>query len=42
MYQLMDEVQFDFAEGSNTLVMVKRDALASLPVEAADSAVEGE
>jgi len=30
MYQLMDEVQFDFAEGSNTLVMVKRDALESL------------
>jgi serine/threonine-protein kinase RsbW len=28
MYQLMDEVQFDFAEGSNTLVMVKRDAVA--------------
>jgi len=41
MYQLMDEVQFDFAEGSNTLVMVKRDALASLPAEAADLAGEG-
>ena len=42
MYQLMDEVQFDFAEGSNTLVMVKRDALASLATEAAASAGEGE
>jgi serine/threonine-protein kinase RsbW len=42
MYQLMDEVQFDFAEGSNTLVMVKRDALESLSAEAADSAGEGE
>jgi serine/threonine-protein kinase RsbW len=42
MYQLMDEVQFDFAEGSNTLVMVKRDALESLSAEAADLAREGE
>jgi len=41
MYQLMDEVRFDFAEGSNTLVMVKRDALTSLSAEAADSAGEG-
>ena len=37
MYQLMDEVQFDFAEGGNTLVMVKRDALAG----AADLAARG-
>ena len=28
MYHLMDEVHFDFAEGTNTLVMVKRDAMA--------------
>ena len=42
MYQLMDEVQFDFAEGSNTLVMVKRDALVSLSAEPADLAGEGE
>ena len=42
MYQLMDEVQFDFAEGSNTLVMVKRNALAGLPAEAADVTAEGE
>jgi serine/threonine-protein kinase RsbW len=42
MYQLMDEVQFDFAEGSNTLVMIKRDALTSLPAEVADLAGEGE
>ena len=42
MYQLMDEVQFDFAEGSNTLVMVKRDALSGPPTGAAESAGEGE
>ena len=42
MYQLMDEVQFDFAEGSNTLLMVQRDALASLSAEAADLAGAGE
>ena len=42
MYQLMDEVQFDFAEDSNTLVMVKRDALESLSAEAADLAGEGD
>jgi serine/threonine-protein kinase RsbW len=42
MYQLMDEVQFDFAEGSNTLVMVKRDALSGPPTGAADSAAEWE
>ena len=41
MYQLMDEVQFDFTEDSNTLVMVKRDALTSLSAEAADSAGRG-
>jgi serine/threonine-protein kinase RsbW len=35
MYQLMDEVHFDFAEGSNTLVMVKRNALADPPPGAA-------
>jgi serine/threonine-protein kinase RsbW len=33
--QLMDEVHFDFAEGSNTLVMVKRNALADPPPGAA-------
>ena len=42
IYQLMDEVRFDFAEGSNTLVMVKRDALTSLPAEAADSLGRGD
>jgi serine/threonine-protein kinase RsbW len=42
MYQLMDEVQFDFAEGGNTLVMVKRDALEGAPAGASDSTVEGE
>ena len=42
MYQLMDEVQFDFTEDSNTLVMVKRDALTSLSAEAADSAGRGD
>jgi hypothetical protein len=42
MYQLMDEVQFDFAEGGNTLVMVKRDALSGPPTGAAESAGEGE
>ena len=42
MYQLMDEVHFDFAEGSNTLVMVKRDALSDPPAGAADSAAEWE
>jgi anti-sigma regulatory factor (Ser/Thr protein kinase) len=36
MYQLMDEVQFDFAEGGNTLVMVKRDALEAPPAGAVD------
>jgi serine/threonine-protein kinase RsbW len=41
MYQLMDEVRFDFAEGGNTLVMVKRDALMSPPAEAADLTGEG-
>jgi serine/threonine-protein kinase RsbW len=41
MYQLMDEVHFDFAEGSNTLVMVKRDALENLSAEAVDLAGEG-
>jgi serine/threonine-protein kinase RsbW len=41
MYQLMDEVRFDFAEGSNTLVMVKHDALASPPAGAADLTAEG-
>ena len=40
MYQLMDEVTFDFAEGSNTLVMVKRDALA-IPGADAAGAAEG-
>ncbi len=40
MYQLMDEVRFDFAEGGNTLVMVKRDALDASPAGAADSAAE--
>jgi serine/threonine-protein kinase RsbW len=40
MYQLMDKVRFDFAEGTNTLVMVKQDALASPPPDAAPSAVE--
>jgi len=33
MYHLMDEVQFDFAEGTNTLVMVKRDAVSFLPAD---------
>ena len=41
MYQLMDEVRFDFAEGSNTLVMVKRDAMESLSGEPADLAGGG-
>ena len=42
MHQLMDEVHFDFAEGSNTLVMVKHDALAGQSAGAADSTSEGE
>ena len=42
MYQLMDEVRFDFAEGSNTLAMVKRDALESLSAEPADLSGRGE
>jgi serine/threonine-protein kinase RsbW len=42
MYQLMDEVKFDFAEGRNTLVMVKRDALTSLSAEAVALVGEGE
>jgi serine/threonine-protein kinase RsbW len=42
MYQLMDEVQFDFAEGGNTLVMVKRDALEASLAGAADSPAERE
>jgi serine/threonine-protein kinase RsbW len=42
MYQLMDEVQFDFAEGSNTLMMVKRDALEGFSAEAVDLAGEAE
>jgi anti-sigma regulatory factor (Ser/Thr protein kinase) len=41
MHQLMDEVRFDFAEGSNTLVMVKRDALAGQPAAAIDLTSEG-
>jgi serine/threonine-protein kinase RsbW len=42
MYQLMDEVRFDFAVGINTLVMVKRDALASPPPRPAAAAAEGD
>jgi serine/threonine-protein kinase RsbW len=42
MYQLMDEVHFDFAEGSNTLVMVKHDTLAGQPAGAPDLMSEGE
>jgi serine/threonine-protein kinase RsbW len=42
MYQLMDEVWFDFAEGTNTLVMVKQDALVSPLPGAAVSAAEGD
>jgi serine/threonine-protein kinase RsbW len=38
MYSLMDEVKFDFAEGGNTLVMVKRDALVNRPAGAAVAA----
>jgi serine/threonine-protein kinase RsbW len=41
MYHLMDEVSFDFAEGSNTLVMVKRDALTGAVAGAAVAAAEG-
>jgi serine/threonine-protein kinase RsbW len=41
MYQLMNEVHFNFAEGSNTLVMVKHDALASLPAGAGNLTVAG-
>jgi serine/threonine-protein kinase RsbW len=33
MFQLMDEVQFDFAEGANTLVMVKRNAVSMPPAD---------
>lgn len=35
MYQLMDEVQYAFAQDTNTLVMVKRNAV-SLPSVAGD------
>jgi serine/threonine-protein kinase RsbW len=42
MYQLMDEVQFSFSEGGNTLVMIKRDALESLAAEPVDLVGEGE
>jgi len=33
MYQLMDGVQYDFARGTNTLVMVKRNAVSLSPVD---------
>ncbi len=41
MYELMDEVHFDFAGGINTLVMVKRDAVAGQPDGAVDLTSEG-
>ena len=41
MHQLMDEVHFDFAEGSNTLVMVKHDALTGHPAGTVDLTSEG-
>jgi serine/threonine-protein kinase RsbW len=40
MYQMMDEVRFDFADKGNTLVMVKRDALEDPPAGALDSTVD--
>jgi serine/threonine-protein kinase RsbW len=36
MFQLMDAVQFDFAEGVNTLVMIKRNAV-SMPLADVDA-----
>jgi serine/threonine-protein kinase RsbW len=36
MYHLMDEVRFAFAEGTNTLVMVKRDAVSLPPADVDD------
>lgn len=34
MHRLMDDVRFSFAPDGNTLVMVKRDALAATPARA--------
>ena len=33
MFQLMDEVQYDFSEGVNTLVMIKRNAVSMPPAD---------
>lgn len=40
MSELMDEVQFNFAEGVNTLVMVKRNAVTVPPASTVVSATE--